>query len=127
MTVFRPSRRVADPPGAGQEQTMDFNLDQWLKLTENLSFTSFLILCVGVLAYALYRLYLYSRTDWNQIQQNTQDIAQLNQTVATLVAKIDQLITQLHVTNHTSQASIAAALRMGPIPPADPANGTKNP
>ena len=71
-------------------------LDQWLKLAENLSFTGFLILCVGALAYALYRLYLFSRNDWTQVQQNSQDIAQLNQSVAALIAKIDQLIGEMH-------------------------------
>ena len=97
------------------------DLDQWIKLTENLSFTSFLILCVGVLAYALYRLYLYGRIDWTQVQQNTQDIAQLNQTVVTLIAKIDQLIAELHAANHhTAPAASAAPWYTPPSPPPDP-------
>lgn len=79
---------------------MSLTPDQWLKLIDSLSFTSFLILCVGVLAYALYRLYLYGRTDWSQIQQNTQDISQLNQNVVALVAKMDQLITEIHLASH---------------------------
>ena len=76
------------------------DLEQWLKISQNLSFTSFLLLCVGVLAYALYRLYLYSRVDWSQVQQNATAIIQMNQNIAQLITKIDQLISELHVTAH---------------------------
>jgi len=82
---------------------MDFTLAQWLQLAGNLSFTGFLILCVGVLGYALYRLYLSNQTDWTQVQQNTKDIAQLNQNVEDLVTKIDQLIAELHAAHSNAQ------------------------
>lgn len=95
-------------------------LQEWLKIAQNLSFTGFLILCVGVLAYALYRLYLDTQTDWNQVQANTQNIAQLNQSVEALVTKVDQLVTQLHTSNHVAPA-LSASL---PVPPVAPANTT---
>ena len=82
---------------------MTFSLSDWLSLTRNLGFTGFLLLCVGILGYALYQLYLTSRTDWNQVQTNTQNIAQLNQNVQVLVIKIDQLIEELHMTNQPTQ------------------------
>ena len=96
-------------------------LEDWLKIAQNLSFTGFLILCVGVLAYALYRLYLITQTDWSQVQANTQSIVQLNQSVAALTAKVDQLVTELNASNHTATAMSPAL----PMPPAVPANATK--
>jgi len=93
---------------------MNIDPQEWLKIAQNLSFTSFLLLCVGVLAYALYRLYLYSRTDWAQVQQNADTVAQMNQNIAQLITKIDQLINELHTTQRlTTSASLTTSL----IPP----------
>ena len=84
---------------------MNIDPQEWLKIAQNLSFTSFLLLCVGVLTYALYRLYLYNRIDWIQVQQNANAIAQMNQNIGQLIAKIDQLINELHATQHLAASA----------------------
>lgn len=77
---------------------MNLNLDyeKLLKLIQGLSFTTFLILLVIAMSYAVMHLYTDNRSDWNQVQINTQNIAQMSDKVDALVNKIDKLIDGLN-------------------------------
>lgn len=77
---------------------MNFNLDyeRLLKLIQGLSFTTFLILLVVAMSYAVTHLYTDSRSDWNQVQANTQNINQMSDKVDELIGRIDKLVDGLN-------------------------------
>jgi len=81
---------------------MNIDFERFVKLAQSLSFTTFLILSVGGMSYAMFHLYTDTRTDWGQVQVNAQNIGQMSTNVEELVGKIDSLLNELHTCLRTS-------------------------
>lgn len=69
---------------------MDY--ERIVKLAQNISFTTFLILCLAIMSYGIVRLYTDSRSELTQVQTGLQSVNQLDSDVETLVRKVDRLI-----------------------------------
>ena len=75
---------------------MNIDFERFIKIAQSLSFTTFLILSVTAMSYAMFHLYTDTRTDWGQVQVNAQNIGQMSTNVEELVGKIDSLLNELH-------------------------------
>ena len=69
---------------------MDY--EKIIKVMQQLTFTTFLILCVAVTSYAITRLYVDGRADWDKVQINSQKIDKLDDDIQRLVDRLNKLI-----------------------------------
>jgi len=72
-----------------RRKSMNIDFERFVKIAQSLSFTTFLILSVTAMSYAMLHLYTDTRTDWGQVQVNAQNIGQMSTNVEELVSKID--------------------------------------
>lgn len=91
---------------------MNLNFEKVIKLVQQISFTTFLILCVAVMAYAVTRLYTDSRNDWDKVQLNSQKLELLDRDITLLIARINKLIDLLA---GQSDPKLPALPNRGPI------------
>jgi len=92
---------------------MDY--DKIVKVAQNLSFTTFLILCLAIMSYGMVRLYNDIRVDATQVQSSLQSVTRLNQDVEALVRRVDRLV---EVCYPRSGANLPGSL-LGPVVPTD--------
>lgn len=66
--------------------------EKLIKIVQQITFTTFLILCVAVMAYAIFRMYIDSRMDWERLSMFTDQIEQLDNDIERLIERVDRLV-----------------------------------
>jgi len=97
------------PDKQPKEVAMPIDYAQIVKLAGSLSFQTFLIVCVGVLSYALVHLYQDNQAAFPQLAANTNAVVQIGQQVEALTTRINALESGLQVCLRIAPAHGVAA------------------
>lgn len=66
--------------------------ERWIKMAQNLSFTTFLIVCVGIMSYGIVELYSDNRAGYERVEASVKTIEQLNVNFDRLIERLDRLL-----------------------------------